>query len=125
MVSVLEDWDSRCMCVLDEIEGQVREIRRKAQEQRKRETEHEKAVAKKMGENEDGKGKLGKRGGGEEADEMDIDEGGRRLRFAHFGVIFSYREPRIESQGTLREQEEHFALGTYLTTLIFGLKKQC
>ena len=85
MVSVLEDWDSRCVSVLGEIEGQVREIRRKAQEQRKKETEHEKAVAKRMGENEDGKGKLGKRGGGEEADEMDIDEGGRRLRGAKRG----------------------------------------
>ena len=80
MVSVLEDWDSRCVSVLGEIEGQVQTVRRKAQEQRKRETEHEKAVAKKMGENDDGRGKLGKRGGGEEADEMDIDEGGRRLR---------------------------------------------
>ncbi|KAL9138706.1 MAG: hypothetical protein Q9175_000061 [Cornicularia normoerica] len=85
MVSVLEDWDIRCVSVLGEIEEQLREIRRKAQEQRKRETEHEKAVAKKMGENEDGKGKLGKRGGGEEADEMDIDEGGRRLRGAKRG----------------------------------------
>lgn len=85
MVSVLEDWDSRCVNVLGEIEGQIREIRRRAQEQRKRETEHEKAVAKKMGESEDGKGKLGKRGGGEEADEMDIDEGGRRLRGAKRG----------------------------------------
>ena len=84
MISVLEDWDSRCVSVLAEIEGQVREIRRKAQEQKKRETEHEKAVAKRMGENEDGKGKW-KRGGGEEADEMDIDEGGRRLRSAKRG----------------------------------------
>ena len=86
MVSVLEDWDGRCVTVLGEIEGQVREIRRKAQEQKRRETEHEKAVAKRMGENEDGKGKLGKRGGGEEADEVaDIDEGGRRLRGAKRG----------------------------------------
>lgn len=85
MVSVLEDWDGRCVTVLREIEGQVREVRRKAQEQRKRETEHEKAVAKRMGENEDGKGKLGKRVGGEEADEMEIDEGGRRLRGAKRG----------------------------------------
>ena len=85
MVSTLEDWDSRCVSVLGEIEGQVLQIRRKAQEQRRRETEHEKVVAKKMGENEDGKGKLGKRGGGEEADEMDIDEGGRRLRGAKRG----------------------------------------
>lgn len=88
MVSVLEDWDTRCVSVLGEIEGQVREIRRKAQQQRKRETEHEKAVAKKMGENEDGKGKLGKRGGGEEADEMDIDESGRKLRAKRGGGNF-------------------------------------
>ena len=80
MVSVLEDWDSRCVSVLGEIEGQIREIRRKAQEQRKRDTEHEKAVAKKMGDNEDGKKR-----GGEEAEEMDIDEGGRRLRGAKRG----------------------------------------
>ena len=86
MVSVLEDWDGRCVSVLGEIEGQVREIRRKAQEQRKRETEHEKAVAKKMGESEDGKGKLGKRGGGDEGDEMDIDEAGRRLRSSKRGA---------------------------------------
>ncbi len=85
MLSVLEDWDNRCGSVLGEIEGQVREIRRKAQEQRKREAEHEKAVAKRMGENDDGKGKLGKRGGGEEGDEMDIDDGGRRLRGAKRG----------------------------------------
>ena len=85
MVSVLEDWDGRCVSVLGEIEGQVREIRRKAQEQKRRETEHEKTVAKRMGENEDGKGKLGKRGGGEEGDEMEIDEGGRRSRGAKRG----------------------------------------
>ena len=85
LVSVLEDGDRRCVSVLGEIEGQVREIRRKAQEQKKRDTEHEKAVARRMGETEDGKGKLGKRGGGEEADEMDIDEGGRRLRGAKRG----------------------------------------
>ena len=85
MVSVLEDWDSRCVSVLGEIEGQVREIRRKAQEQKRRETEHEKTVAKRMGENEDGKGKLGKRGGGEEGDVMEIDDGGRRSRGAKRG----------------------------------------
>ena len=67
------------MSVLGEIEGQVREIRRKAQEQRKRDTEHEKAVAKKMGDNEDGKKR-----GGEEAEEMDIDDG-RRSRGAKRG----------------------------------------
>lgn len=75
MVSVLEDWDRRCETVLRELEGQVRDVRRKAQDWRRREAEHEKAVAKKMGEADDGKGKLGKRGG-EEGGEMDIDDGG-------------------------------------------------
>ena len=85
MVSVLEDWDSRCVSVLGEIEGQVREIRRKAQEQKRRDTAHERTVAMRMGENEEGNGKLGKRGGGEEGDEMEIDEGGRRSRGAKRG----------------------------------------
>jgi len=76
MVHVLGDWDSRCVTVLGEIEGQVREVRRKAQDARKREMEHEKAVGKAMGDGE-GKGKLGKRLGlGEEGEEMDMDEGG-------------------------------------------------
>lgn len=43
--------------------------------------------------------------------------------FVHFGVFLSYCEPGIESQGALREQKEHFATGTYFTTLILGLKK--
>lgn len=76
MVHVLEDWDSRCVTVLGEIEAQVRDVRRKAQETRKREQEHEKAFTKAMGENET-KGKLGKRVGlGEEEEGMDMDEGG-------------------------------------------------
>lgn len=59
MVAVLEDWDNRCVGVLAEIEGQVMEVRRKAQEVRRRELENEKAVEKAMeAENEKGKGKL-------------------------------------------------------------------
>ena len=50
MVSVLEEWDSRCVAVLGDLEGQVREVRRKAMEQRKKEGEHERSVAKAMGE---------------------------------------------------------------------------
>ncbi|KAL6713892.1 hypothetical protein ACLMJK_008386 [Lecanora helva] len=75
MVKVLEDWDSRCVNVLGEIEAQVAEVRKKAVERRRREVEYEKLVAKAMGEG-DGKGKLGKRGGsGEDGDEMDLDDG--------------------------------------------------
>lgn len=86
MVQVLGDWDSRCVTVLGEIEGQVVEVRRKAQEARKRETEHEKAVSKAMSDGE-GKGKLGKRlGQGEEGEEMEMDEGaGGRTRGAKRG----------------------------------------
>lgn len=90
MVAVLEDWDSRCVSVLAEIEEQVIEVRRKAQEVRRRELENEKAVEKAMEtESEKGKGKsAGKRGarevvdrdgaGGEGGDEMDVDEAGGR-----------------------------------------------
>lgn len=90
MIAVLEDWDSRCVGVLAQIEGQVVEVRRKAQDVRRRELENEKAVEKAMeGESEKGKGKsAGKRGarevvdrdgpGGEGGDEMDVDEAGGR-----------------------------------------------
>lgn len=75
------------MTVLGEIEGQIREVRRKAQELKRREVEHEKAFGKAVGDGE-GKGKLGKRGGlGEDGeDEMDLDDGGKgRLRGAKRG----------------------------------------
>ena len=88
MVSVLGDWDNRCVSVLGELEGQVRDVRRKAQEQRKREAEHEKVVSKATGENGDGKGKVvGKRGVLEDGEEMEVDEGlgGGRTRNAKRG----------------------------------------
>lgn len=85
MVRVLEDWDSRCVSVLGELEAQVREVMRGAQEKRKRELEHERAVAKAMGDGE-GKGKLGKRVVGIGGEEMDLDDGnGGRTRGAKRG----------------------------------------
>jgi len=83
MVRVLEDWDSRCVSVLAELEGQVREVRRKALAQRRCNEANEQAVAKAM----DEKGKVvGKRGFGGENDEMDIDDGpGGRTRNAKKG----------------------------------------
>lgn len=89
MVRVLEDWDSRCVTVLGEIEGQVRDVRRRAQEARRREAEHDKAFTKAVGDGDgkDGKGKSGKRGGvNEEGDEMELEEGsGGRTRGAKRG----------------------------------------
>ena len=84
---MLEDWDNRCTNVLAELEGQVREVRRKALKERRREEANEKAVAKLMEEKENGKGKVvGKRGVGEENEEMEIDEGGtQRTRTAKRG----------------------------------------
>lgn len=87
MISVLEDWDSRCVDVLGELEERVMDVRRKAAEQRKRELENEKAVEKAMGE-DGGRGKaVGKRGARDEengteggGDVMDVDEGAGRGR---------------------------------------------
>ena len=77
MISVLEDWDGRCVDVLKEIEGQVREVRRVAVEKRRREDAHAKAVEGKLAEGE----KKGKRAGDTgEGDEMDIDGEGRKTR---------------------------------------------
>ena len=90
MISVLDEWDARCANVLAELEGQVREIRRTALRERRREEANEKAVAKLMEGKENGKGKVvGKRGVGEENEEMDIDEGGtQRTRNAKRGGMF-------------------------------------
>ncbi len=87
MISVLEDWDSRCGDVLGELEERVRDVRKKAAEQRRRELENEKAVERAMGE-DGGKGKAGgKRGARDEengmeggGDMMDCDEGVGRGR---------------------------------------------
>lgn len=83
MLDVLEDWESRCVDVLADLEGQVRDVRRKAMAQRKREDANEKAVARAM----DEKGKIvGKRGFGDEGYEMDVDDGiGGRTRNAKKG----------------------------------------
>ncbi|KAL9124235.1 MAG: hypothetical protein Q9217_006416 [Psora testacea] len=81
MVSVLEDWDSRCVEVLAELETHMREVRKSAMKERRREEANEKAVAKAMENKEKGNGKIvGKRGVGEEGDEMEIDEGGAGTR---------------------------------------------
>ena len=41
LIAVLDDWNGRCTGVLMEIEGQVREVRAKAAERKKREHDHE------------------------------------------------------------------------------------
>lgn len=88
LVAVLEDWDLRCDSVLAEIEAHVVQVRRAAQETRRREIDNEKAVERAMGEDgwkDKGRG-AGKRGAREAVDrdggtadggdEMDVDEGG-------------------------------------------------
>ena len=75
MISVLENWDSRCKEVLVELEGQIREVRQKALRERRRGEANQKATAKMMDDREGGKGKGGgKRAVAEENEEMDIDE---------------------------------------------------
>ncbi len=89
MVAVLDDWDRRCAGVLWDIDAQVKEVHRKAEEVRVREIETEKALAKAMDGDGREKGKAaGKRGAKDAADrdlglaeggdEMDVDEGAGR-----------------------------------------------
>lgn len=80
LISVLQGWDIRCLNVLQELEGQMREVRSKALRERQREEANEKATTKLL-EEKDSKGKSGgKRAVGEEADEMEIDENNAGLR---------------------------------------------
>lgn len=83
---MLEDWDNRCVDVLGELEERVRDVRKKAAEQRRRELVNEKAVEKAVGEDK-GKGAGGKRGVRDEengveggGDLMEVDEGVGRGR---------------------------------------------
>lgn len=89
MVAVLDDWDKRCIGVLWEIEQQVKEVRRKAEEVRLRDIENEKAFERALEHDGKDKGKAaGKRGARDPADresgladggdEMDVDEGAGR-----------------------------------------------
>lgn len=90
MVKVLEDWDARCIGALDEIEAQIKEVRRRAVEVRRREIENEKLLEQAMGEEREvipktpgkrGAGdKDGDGGPGEAGDEMEVDEGSGRGR---------------------------------------------
>lgn len=91
MVAVLDDWDKRCVGVLREIERQVMEVRRKAEEARARDLEDERAYERAMESDGKDKGKAaGKRGARDAADrdstiadggdEMDVDEGAGKGR---------------------------------------------
>ncbi|KAI9817111.1 MAG: hypothetical protein M1827_001223 [Pycnora praestabilis] len=91
-IAVLDDWDSRCVGVLGEIEGQVREIRWRAGERRRKEREVEAVMENALGNTiatgvggGGGSGAgigaaVGAKGdkraadGGEEGEEMDVDE---------------------------------------------------
>lgn len=78
MVRVLDDWDSRCVGVLSDIEVQMKEIRKRAAERRKKDRQMEQILDKAMGGD-----KGGKRGAADEGhkdeigDEMDLDDLGR------------------------------------------------
>lgn len=107
LVAILEDWDRRCAGVLTAIEGQIRDVKTKAAERRKREQEHDAAFEKALADDSTkDRGKAaGKRavgdtenGGDPEADvgeSMDVDEtfgrGGQRnaKRGGRFGGAFA------------------------------------
>ena len=87
MIGVMEEWEQRCLGVLEELEGQVREVKIKAAEKKKRDEildRHFKRLVSGVPANaagagtaaEDGKtkGSVGKRAVGDE-DEMDVDDG--------------------------------------------------
>lgn len=95
LISILADWDGRCVGVLTEIEGQVREVRAKAAARKRREHEHEVIFEKALADEimKDSRNKAaGKRGAGdgentggtepERGKAMDLDEafgrGGQR-----------------------------------------------
>ncbi|KAL8713388.1 MAG: hypothetical protein Q9220_002587 [cf. Caloplaca sp. 1 TL-2023] len=93
LISTLDAWNARCVSVLDELETQVRDVKQKAMERRKREARDEAAVEKALTVNRekagfrDDKGKAGGKRGAQEVvggtggfagdgnDEMDLDEG--------------------------------------------------
>ena len=80
MISVLNTWDDRCVSVLQDLEAQMRDVRQKALRQRQRE-EADKTAYNKLLEEKDSKGKGGgKRGVGEETEEMEVDENHAGLR---------------------------------------------
>ena len=64
MLEVLEGWEKRCVGVLGELEGEVRQVRRRAGERRGKGAGWEGVVGRAMVEGEKGRG-LGKRGAGD------------------------------------------------------------
>ncbi|KAL9600796.1 MAG: hypothetical protein Q9219_002934 [cf. Caloplaca sp. 3 TL-2023] len=91
LISNLDAWDARCVSVLDDLEHQVKEVKQKALERRRKEMRDEAAVEKLLKESKKGVGSQGvergkawgaKRGVqevaatvGDGSDEMDLDEG--------------------------------------------------
>ncbi|KAL8768048.1 MAG: hypothetical protein Q9209_005591 [Squamulea sp. 1 TL-2023] len=86
LISTLDTWNGRCVSVLDDLETQIKEVRQKALERRKREQRDEAAVEKFVGQALKEKGKAGEKRGAQEAvgggptsagdgnDGMDLDE---------------------------------------------------
>ena len=79
LVAILEDWNGRCANVLAEIEGQVKDVRAKAAERKRREQQHESLYDRALNDdNARDRGKVaGKRGAGdsENSGGLDIDPG--------------------------------------------------
>ena len=105
LVAILEDWNGRCVSVLSEIEGQIRDVRVRAAQRKRREAEHQavfekaaaeenlkdrgKAVGKRgMGDTETSGGTTGENGEVMEVDEV-IGRGGQRnaKRGGKFGPL--------------------------------------
>lgn len=86
LLSTLDTWNARCVSVLDDLETQIKDVRQKALERKKREQRDETAVEKLVGQALKERGKAGEKrmaqdpvGGreaavGDENDDMDLDE---------------------------------------------------
>ncbi|KAL8731948.1 MAG: hypothetical protein Q9166_003080 [cf. Caloplaca sp. 2 TL-2023] len=86
LISTLGTWNGRCVSVLDELETQIKEVRQKALEKRKREQRDEAAIERLVEQATKEKGKAGGKRAAQEAvggtgpamgdghDEMDLDE---------------------------------------------------
>ena len=87
MVKVLEDWDKRCVGVLDELQDHIAAVRKAAVERRRREAELERQRAKLMDEGR-GAGGNAKRGveGEGGGDVGEVGSGLKRTRGAKGGA---------------------------------------
>lgn len=87
MVNMLDDWDKRCVAVLEELQEQVAGVRKAAVEMRRREEGLERQRAKLMDEGKGAGGTAKRAGEGEGGDNMgDLGSGLKRTRGARGGA---------------------------------------